>query len=47
MESLTLYSSDLNCKGASLVFPAREHGTEANIPDNHNDKLSSFACFTQ
>ncbi|KAM5353365.1 hypothetical protein ACJ41O_000015 [Fusarium nematophilum] len=38
---------DGNCKGASLVVPASNGGVDANIPQNHNDKISSFACFNQ
>ncbi|KAJ3525592.1 hypothetical protein NM208_g11574 [Fusarium decemcellulare] len=36
---------DFDCKGASLVTPASDGGVDANIPANHNDKISSFACF--
>ncbi|KAM6528913.1 hypothetical protein FALCPG4_009865 [Fusarium falciforme] len=38
---------DANCKGASLVVPASSGGVDANIPANHNDKITSFACYNK
>jgi hypothetical protein len=45
-KSLTCLS-DANCKGASLVVPASSGGVDANIPANHNDKITSFACYNK
>ncbi|KAH7177083.1 hypothetical protein EDB81DRAFT_875857 [Dactylonectria macrodidyma] len=43
---LCQFWDDLYCKGSSLVVPARDGGTDLNIPQNHNAKISSYACFS-